>query len=85
MSASDCVVAHAWLNRLKTPTRNWSFCSFGSAKFLNSVRSWLMRVGMRRLYVGTSDPFSPNAGILMQLMSSSFSPTPLRPVRGSQV
>ena len=79
------VVANAWLKMLKNPTRNWSFCWPVTAKFLNSVRSWFCRVGVRRSYGGSTCPVSPKAGNPMQLMSKIFSPTLLPSSRGSHV
>ena len=77
MSPAMFVLANAWLNRLKKPTRNWNFCSPWTWKFLKSVKSWFMRVGVRMLFGGTRSPFSPNAGTAMQLRSRIFSPTSL--------
>ncbi len=82
---STFVVASAWLKMLKKPTRNCSFWSPVIAKFLNSVRSWFMPVGVRRSYGGRTSPISPKAGKPMQLMSRIFSPTLLPSSRGSQV
>ena len=78
-------LANAWLKRLKNPTRNWIFWSPLMSKFLNSVTSWLNRVGVRMLYGGTRSPFVPNAGTLMQLTSRIFSPTSVPLSRGSHV
>ncbi len=49
MSPPMIVLANAWLKMLKKPTRNCSFCSPTVLKFLKTVRSWFMRVGVRML------------------------------------
>ena len=85
MSPPTIVLANAWLNRLKNPTRNCSFWSPLISKFLNRVRSVFVRVGVRMLYGGTRSPISPKAGTEMQFRSRIFSPTSLPSRRGSQV
>src|SRR5215471_10081399 len=62
MSLVTLVFANDWLNRLKNPNRTCSFWSAIVEKFLNTVRSVFVRVGVRMLYFGTLLAFCPNAG-----------------------